>query len=48
MFDIQDVLTLTAIAFIVGFKIAAWMDARHLEEMKRIWRKTQSAAPKDD
>ena len=29
---------IAAIAFLLGFKVAAWMGKRHLERMRTIWK----------
>jgi hypothetical protein len=34
----MDCLMAIGFAFLFGFKLAAWMDKRHLERMKRIWK----------
>lgn len=38
MCDIYNLVTVAGLAFLLGSRITAWMYARHLEAMKKIWR----------
>ncbi len=37
--DLPDLLFVAGIAFLVGFKIAAWMSRRHVRRLREIWGK---------
>lgn len=41
MADIADLVVCVAVAFLAGFKIGVWMERRHIDRLKKIWRPDQ-------